>query len=341
MKTKVLLLAANPKETGVLRLGEEFREIKESIQLGKYRDNFEIVQGEAVRAKDLRRLLLREKPNIIHFSGHSTTEGICLENDKGAIQMVSGKALAGLFGLCRNLQCIILNSCYSESQTHALITVVHYVIGMKETLQDDSAIRFSVGFYDALGEGQSIADAFEYGVNAIELEKTPERSSRRSLDVEIQNTQPPTDIPIILENKHYINQEPRYGTKLIVLSILTFLAITLLTSIIQNIPRSSSLEQNTAAQESLLFQGTIIKQGTPTRLPGVKVTLFGKNGKQIEDYTTGNDGFYHISIPAEQLPIDEKCRIVAEKKGFSTETRHYTPGTHDFALTEETTDGTQ
>ena len=61
-KTKILLLAANPADTSVLKLGEEFRDIKESLQLGNYRNNFEVRQGEAVRPKDFLRLVLYEKP---------------------------------------------------------------------------------------------------------------------------------------------------------------------------------------------------------------------------------------------------------------------------------------
>ena len=34
-------------------------------------------------------------------------------------------------------------------------------------IKDKAAIEFSVGFYDALGAGRSIEDAFAFGCNAI------------------------------------------------------------------------------------------------------------------------------------------------------------------------------
>ena len=43
------------------------------------------------------------------------------------------------------------------------------VIGMKRAVKDKASIEFSVGFYDALGAGRSVENAFEFGKNAIAL----------------------------------------------------------------------------------------------------------------------------------------------------------------------------
>lgn len=45
---------------------------------------------------------------------------------------------------------------------------------MKSTISDDAALEFAVGFYDALGAGRSIEDAFQFGSNAIALKALPE-----------------------------------------------------------------------------------------------------------------------------------------------------------------------
>ncbi|MCB0851536.1 MAG: CHAT domain-containing protein [Bacteroidetes bacterium] len=72
-KTKILFLAANPEDTGKLRLDQEFRDIDEGLRRAKQRDNFELVSRWAVRPRDLRRAMIEETPNIIHFSGHGET----------------------------------------------------------------------------------------------------------------------------------------------------------------------------------------------------------------------------------------------------------------------------
>jgi CHAT domain-containing protein len=114
--------------------------------------------------------LLDEQPYIVHFSGHGHPEGLVLEDAVGEAVIVPPEALEGLFNLFRdNLQCVLLNACYSEAQATAIARRIPYVIGMKEEIADDIALEFAVGFYDALGAGRSVEQAFEFGYNAIEL----------------------------------------------------------------------------------------------------------------------------------------------------------------------------
>ncbi len=169
--TRVLLLSANPKDTNQLRLNEEFREIREGLNLSTNRDLFDIKQGGATRAKDLRRLIFSFNPHIVHFSGHSSTDGIFLESDSGRYNLVTGYALANLFSLFSDtVRCVILNACYSRDQAIEIVQQIPYVVGMSTRIRDDSAIQFTIGFYDAIGAGRGIEDAYKFGCNAIQLE---------------------------------------------------------------------------------------------------------------------------------------------------------------------------
>ena len=98
MKT-ILFFAANPKDTNRLRLDQEIRQIQSSLRTSSNRANIDFRQQMAARPDDLRQSLLRENPQIVHFSGHGETEGILLENDAGMAHLVSPDALAELFGL--------------------------------------------------------------------------------------------------------------------------------------------------------------------------------------------------------------------------------------------------
>lgn len=169
-KTKVLIVAANPRETSRLRLDEEVREIEEALQRSRYRNQFSLKSKWAPRSKDLRRVLLDEQPQILHFSGHGDADGLVIENSVGEAAIIPPDGLKGLFNLFSdNLECVLLNACYSESQARAISARIPYVIGMKEEIADDLAIEFTVGFYDALGAGRTIEEAFEFANNAIEL----------------------------------------------------------------------------------------------------------------------------------------------------------------------------
>lgn len=203
---KILILAANPKNTNQLRLDEEVREIQEGLQRSLSRDQFDIVSRWAVRPRDLRRALLEYKPQIVHYCGHGFgAEGLVLENNGGEIKLATGKALGGLFRLVQaDVECVLLNACYSEVQANAIHDHIGYVIGMSNAISDRAAIEFAVGFYDGLGADCSYEDAFEFGLSAIALEgidetatpklKTPKPTSPKDSD------QPPDRLPLMQPN---------------------------------------------------------------------------------------------------------------------------------------------
>ena len=171
---KILILAVNPKDTNRLRLDEEVRDIKEGIKRSQQRDDLSIVSEWAIRARDLRRLVLDHKPQIIHFSGHGEgKDGLCFEDKNGYSKKITGSSLKALFKLLMSkasLECVVLNGCYSQTQSQAISECVPYVIGMTGTVSDQLAIEFAVGFYDALGNGESIEFAFECGQTAMQLD---------------------------------------------------------------------------------------------------------------------------------------------------------------------------
>ncbi len=205
-KKVLLFLAANPVDTGQLRLDEEVREIEAGLRRSQYRDHFDLQQRWAVRPIDLRRALLDCKPQIVHFSGHGvgqltavqvnsqansaveTTreiafmnhaevfeEGLVLEDVTGQPQLVRTEALSALFELFSDcVECVVLNACYSEQQARAIAQHVPCVIGMNQAIGDRAAIEFSIGFYDALGAGESVERAYKIGCLAIQLAEIAE-----------------------------------------------------------------------------------------------------------------------------------------------------------------------
>jgi CHAT domain len=200
---KILILSANPQNTEQLRLEEEVREIQAGLERSKMRDRFEIITRSAVRVEDLRRTLLDCEPHIVHFSGHGVGEGglvletdraksrgvqrkftaigegeLAFEDDNGQMQLVSTAALADLFRLFQNtIECVVLNACYSEVQAKAIHQHINCVIGMDRAIGDRAAIEFAIGFYDAVGAGETYDRAYAFGCNAIALMGIPEFST--------------------------------------------------------------------------------------------------------------------------------------------------------------------
>lgn len=173
----ILFLAADPTNASRLRLGEEFREIDEQLILAKRRDYFDLKLPQlSLRPKDISRALLNAQPRIVHFSGHGTSEGaLCFENEAGQIHLVQPEALAVLFEeFADQVQCVLLNACYSETQAKAIAEHIDYVIGMSKAISDKAAIAFALGFYQALGAGRKIEDAYRLGCVQIRLLGIPE-----------------------------------------------------------------------------------------------------------------------------------------------------------------------
>ena len=195
----ILVLAANPKNTAQLRLTEEVREIQAGLERSKYRDRFRIEQRWAVTSKDIRRALLNCNPQIVHFSGHGVgiaeldapltasrdiglisekatePEGLLIEDETGHSHLVSTDAIAHLFSLFSDeIECVVLNACYSAAQAEAIAQHIPYVVGMKKAIGDRAAIEFSIGFYDALLAGRSVEFAHRLGCNSIQMQGIPE-----------------------------------------------------------------------------------------------------------------------------------------------------------------------
>ncbi|WP_138984685.1 CHAT domain-containing protein, partial [Crocosphaera watsonii] len=169
MKT-ILILAANPRKD--LDLRREIHSLKSVIERSQSQDKFEVKIGSGVSSEAIQRLFLEHKPSIVHFCGHGAgKDGLVFEDNENTEKLVSNEALADLFNIFANqVECVLLNACYSDIQATEISHHINYVIGMKQAIRDDAAIVFARGFYEALGYGKSIEDAYNLGCNAIQIQ---------------------------------------------------------------------------------------------------------------------------------------------------------------------------
>jgi hypothetical protein len=168
---KILFLSANPKKTSRLRLDKEVSAIEKRIELGAYRDSFQIETEWAVAVDDIQRFLLKHSPHIVHFSGHGGPEGeIILEDGSARGAAVTAKAMGALFRVLKdNIRCVVMNACFSKIQAEAITQSIDCAVGMSSTVMDDAAISFAASFYQALAFNRSLSDAFELGCAQIDL----------------------------------------------------------------------------------------------------------------------------------------------------------------------------
>ncbi|MEO1513641.1 MAG: CHAT domain-containing protein [Bacteroidota bacterium] len=171
---QILFLGVNPIDgPDNRRIDEEARDIENGLRQSRNRDLISMKTKWAITRTELRRALLNEPCNIVHFAGFGRQgEGLVLEDASGVTTSVSPSALADLFRLFANqIQCVILNACFVQEQAWAIAAHIDYVIGMPSKLPKEAAIEFATAFYDSLGAGRDIDFAFSFAVSSMQLQK--------------------------------------------------------------------------------------------------------------------------------------------------------------------------
>lgn len=174
-KANMLMLTANPKNTSVLELNEEIDTVDEVHARASERSSFFFKPVLNIRKKRLLELLLRHKPQIVHFSGHGIgSDGLLFYGESGKADLVQGDELANLFKQFKEqISCVVLNACYSEAQAETIAQYIPNVIGSNNAIGDQLAIRFTEGFYTALFSGENYEQAFNMAMAHIGLQNFP------------------------------------------------------------------------------------------------------------------------------------------------------------------------
>lgn len=183
---KILFLGANPSGTSSLDIKQEVIEALGEVAIAG--TQFEWKSELGINPVSLQRAIIDFEPDIVHFSGHgvinvaSRDNGkyrnfsppeqdepadefytLILENSQGEPVKVSAYALAELFKILTSPRCVILNACFSVTHAKKIAEHVDFVIGMNGLILDQSAIKFAVGFYQAIARKKSFPQAFELG----------------------------------------------------------------------------------------------------------------------------------------------------------------------------------
>ena len=166
---KVLIIVPNADENFDLEFCKESREIENGLQLAPNRDQYSISAIFFARPKDIRRRILRDRPEYIHICGHSVkNEGLIIQDDAKNVQFLDEAILKEFFGLFSDtIHCILLNSCYSSEIAKTISKEIDYVIGMKYMIKDEDAVEFAVAFYDGIFSGESIETSFKLASNSL------------------------------------------------------------------------------------------------------------------------------------------------------------------------------
>jgi hypothetical protein len=170
-RNTVVFFPSSPPGSPELALDQEIRATRLEQCDRTVADRLDFVFVPAAQPGDIRNLLRKRAPGVVHFSGHGETG-----------------ELAELAELLRleggSVRLVVLNACHSESHVPALLAHVDCVVTMRGKIWDVDARRFSAALYMHLAEGDSVQDAFNKAVQAIRLEQPAHARGARMRDVD-------------------------------------------------------------------------------------------------------------------------------------------------------------
>jgi hypothetical protein len=177
---RILYIGSLPSDQAPLALTHEAETIGERLAVTTHGEEYRVVQHWNVEPHRLQGLILRNKPQIVHLSGHGKMTGELVFSDRSDTSDPRPvEPIACVFAvLNRYVRCVVLNACFSRRQAEAIAEHVDVVIGMGAAITDRDAIAFAGAFYEALGYGEDVAAAFELARNAIWLEPRVATTSR-------------------------------------------------------------------------------------------------------------------------------------------------------------------
>lgn len=174
----ILFLGANPAKFNV-DIRKEVEKISDRLSAYNKRDLFEFKVKLDVQPIDIRRSVLElgKEPRFFHYGGNALFNdpdygtGLVLAGENpDEVKVVKGELLSSIFNHFNDVECVFLNACNTMPYGIEISKNIPYVIAMNQYSTDKFAIDFASYFYEAIGAGQSIEYAFEYGIDLLKLD---------------------------------------------------------------------------------------------------------------------------------------------------------------------------
>lgn len=167
----VLILTAEPDGETRLRIDRELREIQQQVRSSELRDSIVFEYRHAARFGDLIQHLNETEPDIIHFSGHGSSNGLAFHADDDSTKELTNEQLDQLLGVApKPLKLVVFNSCNSAEQARVAVRHAAAAIGTQASIGDEVARVFAGQLYNSLGFGRSLGLALRQSLLYVEMQ---------------------------------------------------------------------------------------------------------------------------------------------------------------------------
>jgi len=174
----LLFIGSNFKNEKVVRTEKEYEIIKDILKSSFFGKLIKFKKKFAVNRINLETIIKKNRPQIIHFSGHGIHyagplfEGDGDEYEHCRIDMTED--LASILNKYRDfIELVLFNVCESSNIAMRVAKNIGFTVGTSGKTDDDSAIAFTKGFYKNLLNNDNLRESVERGNNEyiIELSK--------------------------------------------------------------------------------------------------------------------------------------------------------------------------
>lgn len=170
----LLYTSADPKgyDTCDLNTDEEFKDIRRALDDLGDTQALKIHPVPSLKIEELQREVTKLNPRYFHFSGHGNKSGaILVEPGDGPDSAQIGLLVKFVKSLSTELECVVFSSCHSGVAISDIGDRVKYAVLMSKSISDETARRFAVSFYGAVGSGIKVPTAFFIAKDAMQLFK--------------------------------------------------------------------------------------------------------------------------------------------------------------------------
>jgi tetratricopeptide (TPR) repeat protein len=215
---RIIFFSALPKGHDYLpQVNEEINSIRDGIFKASdpLEQDFKTDVYQYIEKDHFAEIISRDQPDIIHFTGHGTIDGLVFQYE----EEVSGKTLRELLEKQKNpVQLVFLNACYSADQFSELKNLEGTcLIGNDEEISEDIATDFACIFYRNYKRIKNIPEAYSEAEKDYKF-KNPSKGNTMQVFHPQDQIQKPTETPIektIKENQIKVIQSKKIPSDLL------------------------------------------------------------------------------------------------------------------------------
>ncbi len=157
-------------------LPEELRQVRAALESAQNAGLCELVERANATIQDIIDVFqhrdYRHRIAIFHYGGHANGFQLLLESPEGKTQLAHAGGLAVFLGQQNGLHLVFLNGCSTQQQVQGLLEAkLPAVIATSQAIDDAVATEFATSFYQGLGSGASLRQAYQEAAAAVRMQK--------------------------------------------------------------------------------------------------------------------------------------------------------------------------